>query len=868
MLRSASLQNLSNPIGNTGEASGNSYISIEALRGSDHIDTLIGDAQDNFLQGGPGGDALQGGDGEDYADYFNATGAIVADLGNSLNNTGEAAGDTYVSIEKLRGGAFNDVLRGDANNNTLRGGLGADTLNGGAGFDFASYADATIGITANLATPGANTGEALGDIYTSIEGLRGSNNSDTLVGNGQDNFLNGGPGGDVLNGGAGFDFADYINATIGLTIDLANPLNNSSEAVGNFYVSIEGIRGSDFGDRLLGNAGDNFLGGGLGADTLNGGAGSDWADYLGAAGAVAANLATGGTGGEAAGDTYILIENIRGSDFADSLTGNTADNFFRGGLGADALNGQGGFDWADYQRATSAVTANLTTPASNTGEATGDTYTSIEGIVGSTFNDALVGNAVDNFLRGGLGADALNGQGGFDWADYQRATSAVTANLTTPASNTGEATGDTYTSIEGIVGSTFNDALVGNAVDNFLRGGLGADALNGQGGFDWADYQKATSAITANLTTPASNTGEATGDTYISIEGIVGSAFNDALVGNAVDNFLRGGLGADALNGQGGFDWADYQKAASAITANLTTPASNTGEATGDTYISIEGIVGSAFNDALVGNAVDNFLRGGLGADALNGQGGFDWADYQRAASAITANLTTPASNTGEATGDTYISIEGIVGSAFNDALVGNAVENFLRGGLGADALDGQGGFDWADYLKAASAVTADLTTPASNTGEAAGDTYASIEGIRGSNFGDTLTGNASFNTLQGGLGNDTLTGGGGADQFLFNTVPNSTTNFDTIVDFVVVDDTVRLENAVFTAFATTGTVTLDKFVSGPGAVALDANDNIIYDSVAGALFYDADGSGGGAAVRFAVLAPGLALTNADFFIV
>ena len=138
---------------------------------------------------------------------------------------------------------------------------------------------------------------------------------------------------------------------------------------------------------------------------------------------------------------------------------------------------------------------------------------------------------------------------------------------------------------------------------------------------------------------------------------------------------------ADALNGQGGFDWADYQKAAAAVTANLTTPASNTGEATGDTYTSIEGIVGSAFNDALVGNAVDNFLRGGLGSDALNGQGGFDWADYQKAAVAVTANLTTPASNTGEATGDTYTSIEGIVGSAFNDTLVGNAVENFLRGG-------------------------------------------------------------------------------------------------------------------------------------------------------------------------------------------
>jgi Ca2+-binding RTX toxin-like protein len=200
---------LANPLANTGEAVGDVYLSIEALRGSNNNDRLIGDAQDNFLQGALGADTLDGAAGADYADYFNATAGLTADLSNSVNNTGEAAGDTYISIERLRGSAFNDLLRGDANGNTLRGG-GADTLDGGGGGDFASYADATIGITANLANPLANTGEASGDVYLAIESLRGSNNNDQLIGDAQDNFLQEGPGADTLEGGGGDDHADYF----------------------------------------------------------------------------------------------------------------------------------------------------------------------------------------------------------------------------------------------------------------------------------------------------------------------------------------------------------------------------------------------------------------------------------------------------------------------------------------------------------------------------------------------------------------------------------------------------------------------------------------------------------------------------------
>ncbi len=111
------------------------------------------------------------------------------------------------------------------------------------------------------------------------------------------------------------------------------------------------------------------------------------------------------------------------------------------------------------------------------------------------------------------------------------------------------------------------------------------------------------------------------------------------------------------------------------------------------------------------------------------------------------------------------------------------------------------------------------------------------------------------------------MTGGAGADSFLFANALNASTNKDTITDFIAVDDTIKLENAIFTKLTTTGTLNSD-FFSSTG-VATDSNDYIIYNPTSGALFYDADGNAGGAAVQFALLGTTThpTITNADFVV-
>jgi serralysin len=236
----------------------------------------------------------------------------------------------------------------------------------------------------------------------------------------------------------------------------------------------------------------------------------------------------------------------------------------------------------------------------------------------------------------------------------------------------------------------------------------------------------------------------------------------------------------------------------------------------------------------------DDVVLGGAGNDLLLGDGGDDTID----------------------------------GGAGVDVIGGGSGDDVLIGGAGGDILSGGAGSDTASYATATTAIVANLAALSGSLGDAAGDIFLLIENLTGGTAGDILIGNGGANVLDGGggadligggLGNDTFIGGSGSDHFLFGTAPDAATNVKTVTDFTPADDTIRLENAVFTLLAAG---ILAPGALHVGAAASDADDFIVFNDVTGALLYDADGNGGGAAVQFAQLTPGLALTNLDFLVV
>ncbi|MEE1658360.1 cadherin domain-containing protein [Microvirga sp. CF3062] len=142
---------------------------------------------------------------------------------------------------------------------------------------------------------------------------------------------------------------------------------------------------------------------------------------------------------------------------------------------------------------------------------------------------------------------------------------------------------------------------------------------------------------------------------------------------------------------------------------------------------------------------------------------------------------------------------------------------------------------------------------------------------VKGGAGKDTLGGGLGNDMLWGGLGNDVLTGGKGKDIFVFDTTTNKKTNVDKISDFSVKDDSIWLENAVFTRIGKgtelkPGKLAKDLFWTGKAAH--DVSDRIVYDKATGALYYDQDGTGRAAQVKIATIKKGLPLTEKDFFVI
>lgn len=733
------------------------------------------------------------------------------------------------------------VITGTDGNDTINGGVGNDTINGGAGNDT----------------------------------INGGDGNDSLMGGaGYDNF-SGGAGNDTIDGGLITDrvlFADgnsvgYWGSTSAVNVNLAT--GKAYDGMGGIdkLSNINTVNSSNYDDTLIGSTVLLFetFDGGAGDDVINGGAITDRlnqennnrATYQNASAAVTVDLAEGTATGGGGNDTLANIADVRGSSFNDILQGSDTDltELFNGMAGNDTIDGRGGIDVVRYDTAGAAVNVNLATGTASDGYGGIDKLFNIEGVRGSKFNDILTGGnpdsgtgATDGIERfeGNAGNDTIDGGAGYDRVEYRWASTAA-VNVTLGGTGFGTAQDglggtDTLINIEAVRGSAYNDTLTGSdsAAFESFDGREGNDIIDGMGGIDRADYERSKGGVTVNLTTGIATDGYGGTDSLLNIENVRGSLnFNDSLIGTASANRLEGLGGNDTLNGSGGADIligddgndTYYVDNASDVVSETNAILSRGGNDTVLSSISytlganVENLrLNSAAAINGTGNVLNNVIYAGSGLNLIDGGAGTDTLSYALAATTGITGITLDLSNlnpSGQATasgisgGDLVKNIENLTGSNYNDMLTGNSGANILTGGSGDDTLNGGTGND----------------------------------------------------KLLGGAGNDTLIGGAGLDNFVFNVTLNAITNVDIITDFVVADDTIQLENAIFTKLASTGILNAANFKI-IGSAAIDANDYILYNGITGALSYDADDAGAGGAVQIALIGAGLSLTNEDFVVI
>lgn len=503
--------------------------------GGDQDDTLTGGDGNDTLNGGNGNDTFKtsvgaladgndtyiGGAGTDTMDYSGRTAALTVDLGPqapSVTGNGDlSVGGTITSLDtktviiKVDGVSSTTTLATPADAAAV-----ASQINVAVGQTVATVSATThfitlqsvsglpsstiqvmastglvlLGLTAGAAITNTDADDGQSgetdDVSYTVENLIGGTGNDTLTGSNAVNVISGGPGNDTIDG-------------------KSNPLALCAT-----------------GDTLNGDAGNDTFAMGSTANcsaVLNGGAGSDMADFSLRTAALTITLdgttndgdpASYGGAGEVA-NVKTDVEIVLGGTAGDTITAGALPAELHGGAGADTLNGGAGNDTL------------VGGPGNDT-------------LNGGAGNDTFIESGNDAYIAGpvaaGTGDDILNGGPGIDKVDYSSRAAALVITLCIDSAATGAPTGtgaectdhdgdaalteiDNVVNVEWVAGGAAGNTLTGNTADETLEGGAGTDTIHGGAGND-------------------------------SLYGLGGT---DALYGDAGDDYLEGGAAADTMDG-------------------------------------------------------------------------------------------------------------------------------------------------------------------------------------------------------------------------------------------------------------------------------------------------------------------------------
>ena len=546
------------------------------LIGNNLVNTVIGNAGDNTLNGGGAADKLQGLGGDDTY--------LVDDAGDEITDSD-----------------------------------GDDTVNASVGYALA----------ANVAIETLSTNNATA---TTVINLTGNNLGNSVIGNAGDNTLDGGGAADDLQGLGGNDTyvvdnaldkiadtagADTVKASVnyvlaaGVAVETLRTINDAATTLIN-------LTGNNLVNTVIGNAANNILDGGVAADTMQGLGGND-TYIVNSTGDVVTEALGGGIDLIKSSATKILAANVEnltltgtavingtGNSLVNIINGNTASNILDGGAGADRLIGGGGND--TYVVDSADVVVDVSGIDTCTSKTTRSllSFTTVEKLTlsgtaaingtGNALANTITGNGAANILDGGAGVDILKGGAGNDTYVLSNGTDKVadTAGIDTITSTVTRSLA-TFTTIEKLTllgtaaagtGNGLANTITGNGAANILDGGAGVDILKGGAGndtyvlsngtdkvTDTAGIDTITSTMTRSLATfttiekltllgtAATGTGNGLANTITGngannkLSGMVG---NDILLGGIGSDVLVGGVGKDTMTGGTGLDDFDF----------------------------------------------------------------------------------------------------------------------------------------------------------------------------------------------------------------------------------------------------------------------------------------------------------------------